>query len=380
MDYHKAKGHFIARHYDKALAFVAWAALLATLVYLTGSLKERSEDQGRFQKKIEGMTRAYPMAVRASLEPYDRVMGTVERPFAMQPVVLEKKTGVALSKSLLVAPERVWCTECQNVIDYAAAQCAFCGADQPEDGVEGWRGDYIEDWWLDRYGFDKNNRYVSQRVLESGFTIKEIYVANSNRVIKSGLSVEDIIEANCDDMMNPANLPNRVKFLYLSADVEAQDFPLALSSKSKAPDGAPRFQFNVRVTNSSFPNMNQSFMVALGKEIGKTGWVVAEAVSREVEEARLGIDGKRTVERYTVTLRKDAKTIVLHERGGPVVSDFTVRMKCTRGDTHTEYVARSGEIFDFDGERYNVVIDDMTLNVVLQCVSDNEEPFALPPR
>jgi hypothetical protein len=331
------------RHYDKVVAVVILIGLLVSLLYLSQSARRVQEDGELFDQGLSALRPLHPEAKAVDPAPYEKAQALLNTPFQMQD---------ATNRPFLVAQERVWCVECRRPILFAAETCPFCNKPQPGPGDGNlWDSDKdgIPDLDERKYGLNPLDPSDVHGDLDNdGFTNLEEHQAGTG-------------------LQDPKSHPPRAAFLRVKA-IAALPFPLVLRGATRSGDGKFRFQINDTVSGQSF------FNVAEGQAIGKTGYTLTQATIKKVTRKVAGHPEPREVDVHVVTLQREGGRPVTLEQDEHTAGDYVVTLVCAKDRAPTDYTARPGEPFTFDGEAYEVMkIDTARQTVVIRRVSDKVE-------
>ena len=326
------------RHYDKVIVVAVLVGLFGTFAMSALSTGENRRDSARFQKQLDDLKPAHPEAQALDEAPLAGIRKLFEEPFAM---------ADATNRPFLVAEERVWCVECRQPIPYAAEQCASCKTRQPADeggADDGWDsdGDGIPDAWENQFKLDQYVADSDKDADSDGFSNLEEYKAGTNP-------------------NDPDDHPSRIGWLRIE-DIKAQPFPFVLKSRMGL-----RYQINANRAGG------QTFTIAKGEELAKSGWVLSETKTRKGVLKRKGMPDREVDLNVVVLTKEGLDPVELVEGEPPPTTDFVVGFVCIRGK-ETRCQARKGETFEFDGENYTVsVIDGARKTVTVSRESDKKE-------
>jgi hypothetical protein len=316
--------------YDKLLALVVLAGLLASVLYLAVEVGMIWTVQKAFEAEIDAMRPKHPDVAMADPVPYERAQRLVETP--------EQIPYAAWTNVWLFVPEtRVWCVDCRMPIPIAAKSCPFCSEEQPVELRERpeYDGDKDEMWdsWERQYGLNP---------FDPSDALKD---ADNDRF--SNLA-EFRGKTNPRD---PNDFPPPEAELCLRA-IQAKPFKLRFMSVSTLPDGSSKFAVNLR-------DNSQTYFIKEGNEV--EGFRV-EKYEPKQEMREVG-GTKRRVNVSVLTLSRGGKMIPLVMGEDVPYNDYTASLFFAL-DRSMRTVSIDQE-FDLVGKKYKVIRIDTKRETVL---------------
>jgi hypothetical protein len=331
----------LIEHYDKVLAVVVLAGLLFSLLWLTSSQERRRLEEKAYQAALDALTPKPLESTGFDLGVYSN---------ALQQLVQPRQIAMGTPDlGLFVTDRRVWCVKCSKPIPYDATNCPFCSEEQPKlaGPVPDTDGDGMFDVWERQYGFDPFDPSDAAGDADGdGF-----------RNVEEFLSKTDPRDAQSH---SPIDVLLRVK------DVVAKRIPLALSGKSRMPDGKVQCQFVQQ------DQERRSFFVrageAISNDLSNTGFVFLEFTERSEKQPHPTLT-EVTVDISCATIKRLADEKVFLLRMNDEEFSETVAELVLPVDEST-YTVVAGGTFTLRDERYNVIsVDSKTQTVVIESAS-----------
>ena len=339
----------LIRHYDKAIAVVVLAVLLASLFVLARSAAESRKRKDRYQADVSGMRPKHAILAPLSIELYEAAQRNLRSPQTLR----QPETGVGL----FVPERRVRCVDCLYPIRSDAKECPYCHAQQPAPVVidknkldsegrgipNGWRMTHFRH----PFAMAEDLSRADDDADGDGFTNLQEYQAGTNP-------------------RDPKDHPDLIE-LMRCREIATRPFPFTLTSAIRMPKGDLQLTFNMR------GNDNTHF-VKKGDPIGKTGLIYSNCTqkSETILDPRVGT---RKVDRYEALLFRpaDGKTFTLRDNDAQAPMEQEVVLTLTAGGKTNEYQVAAGGTLELEGQRYKVDvnpgIDSQHHSVVLENLS-----------
>jgi len=325
----------VSGQYDKLIAGLMAALLLASVVYLGVRLHAVGVEEERTRTKLEQMKPEYPDAAAADLEPYSSAKAKIAGP---------DQIGT-WTNALLVPEMRVWCVDCRRPIELTAKVCPFCKTRQPPPPKEPKDKDQdgILDEWEREHGLNPADPTDAAKDPDGdGFTNLEEFMAEPQTDPQDG-----------DDH------PSYAAKLCVEK-ITATPFRLLFKSVIKLPDGNQKFAVNDQVTG-------KTYFKALDEDI--EGFELHKFEEHFEEETSGGVVLR--VNRSILTLKLADKLIPLTM--GKRVSYVELTVDLLFRPDGSRFTLKMGGIMEVRGKEYKVLrIDSERDSVVLERLSDEE--------
>ncbi len=339
---------FVGRFYDKLIALVAVAALLAAIGTLaTGRRRGAAEEQAYFAR-LDELKPAHPTLDPVSLVAYSNALRHLASPYriAIDP---------GRAAGFFVPESRVWCAsrDCRKPIPVASTNCPVCQTPQPVDPIT--RKDYdgdgggIPDQWENTYGLDP---------LKADDDIKD----------SDGDGFNNLAEFKADtDPLDPKSHPELLGLLRVEK-IEATKLPVKFMAVTRMPNGY-RIQVNVMEPGATQPS---TYFVVTNQMIGKTDLKLLRYI--ETKERRPSPVTKTLMD-FTiqkVQIGRGGKVITLGLGEDASESDYKITFVQTLDGTRFEVAGDGG--FTLDGKQFRVIaVDSQANSVVLRNDADKME-------
>ncbi len=328
------------RQYDKLMAFLALALLLASLVYLAvrvGLIQSMKRD---FDMEMKSLRAMHEKAATVAADVFDAAVAGLDKPVSLGH---QAWTNVAFS----VPEVRVTCTDqrCQRPVPYAAATCPLCLSPQREDKTEveppkDSDGDGMLDDWELQYGLDR-------------------YDAGDAANDTDGDGHKNLGEFLAKtDPTDPASRPPVIDQLRVEK-VSSVSFGILFKSRVTTGKGE-RFGLNYRQAGQI-----KTDFVGVGDTVA--GFLVSkfDHKTRDVDQPY-----KHKQDVSELTLVRGDHTIVLVRGQDYNETEQTAHFVSLFDDA--KYLAKQGEFLTVDGSRYEVIeIDTRGERVVLRPENDS---------
>ena len=333
----------LARHYDKAFAVVVLVALLISLYVLARSAADSKEQKRRYEDGINNMRPRYANLVPQDNDKYDMSVRSL-----LHPPSVRASTNEA---GLFIPQHRVWCVDCMYPIQFAATNCPYCRAKQPDsrggpgpgpvDKESKWRLKYFKH----PFPMAEDLSRPEDDADGDGFTNQQEFLAETNP-------------------RDPKDHPEMTALLHFK-EITTRPFPFVLMGAIKTPDGMLQLMFNMK-------GEDRTYFTKKGEEIGKTGLIYSNCIqkSERVLDPKVGV--YMNVDRYEAQVFRplDGKMFKILDKDPRAVMEQEIVLTLTGGARTTEYRVSTGGTLDLDGQKYKVTvnlgIDDKPTSVVLE--------------
>ena len=294
---------WLSQMYDRVMVVVMLLILLSSALILL--FRIGTERKLLTQGQWDQSTSAPRLAKLVDLVTYKEVLAGLARPFQME----------QRSQRLLTSELRVSCVKCQKPIMFNAAQCPFCGVEQPrvidprdldidEDG--------IKDWWETKHGLNTSDKSDAQNDLDGdGFNNLEEFLAGT-------------------EPADPKDFPSPPAKLRLRR-VVSEPFFLRFQGVNEISAGAFQYQLNLRT-------LERTYFAKIGEDV--QGFKVVEYVP----DAANG---------PTVVLQQGEKKINLVKGKAVQQEEYTAQLIFLLDRTAMR--ARMGDIITLKGQEYKVI-------------------------
>lgn len=318
-------------YYDRGIAGVMVLALLISLLYLAGHVGGTRRKQEDFDRQIESMRPAHPVAAALNTQPYEEALAALAAPVQIP----------AWTNALFVPEPRAWCVACFRPVPYDAVTCPHCDEPVPIDPeVDTNRdldADGMKDVWEDEHGLNPRDASDAERDSDAdGF-----------------LNIEEFRANPPTDPRNPQSFPPIEAKLQVTG-IDADPFRLRFRSLIKMPDGEYKFGINTR-------EQSRTYFVKLGEEVQGFKVEAFEPKSKVMEKGGI----TRRVDLSELTLRRGDQTIVLIKDVDVQYNEYTAHLLFTLDNS--EYAVNVNGTLELRGSTYKVLeIDSANETVVLE--------------
>lgn len=307
----RQRAGWLSRSYDKLLLVIMLLVLLGSSLILIWQISRMQNllNQAQWDHPPSAPHRALPVDVKT----YREILGSLTQPFQLDPKAHRLMTGEV----------RVYCVRCQKPIGYNAAQCPFCGAQQPaiiDPKKLDTDADGIPDWWETKYNLNPMDRTDALADPDGdGFSNLEEYVAGTD-------------PTGARDFPAPA-VKLRVR------RVVSEPFFLRFQGVNEISEGVFQYQLNLR-------SLERTYFVKIGEEV--QGFKVVEYLPKAAPGP-------------TVRLQQGEKSINLIKGMAVQQEELTAQLVFLLDRTPIR--ARVGDVIQLKGQDYKVV--DIGRNAVV---------------
>lgn len=119
----RGMGLWLKRTYDRIIASVVLLALLVSLVMLAANAQMLKGQQAAFDRKLNELKPRYPEAQKADTRLFEASVARLDGPARLE----------SWPSRMLIPELRVSCVNCERPIPYAATNCFYCKASQPDE-------------------------------------------------------------------------------------------------------------------------------------------------------------------------------------------------------------------------------------------------------
>ncbi len=339
---------FVVRFYDKLIALVAVAALLAAIGTLAMGRHRGNADEQAYLARLDGLKPAHPTLEPISLVGYSNALRHLASPYriAIDP---------GRNAGFFVPESRVWCAnrDCRKPIPIASTNCPACGTPQPVElkDVAGYDGDGggIPDKWEIKYNLDP---------LDPADDVKD----------SDGDGFNNLAEFKAGtNPLDPKSHPELLGLLRVEK-IEVTKLPIKFMAVTQMPNGY-RIQVNVLEPGATQPS---TYFVVTNQMIGKTDFKLLRYI--ETTERRPSPVTKTLMD-FTVRkveIGRGGKVITLGLGEDVSESDYKITFVQTLDGTRFEVAGDGG--FTLDGKQFRVIaVDSQANSVVLRNDADKME-------
>lgn len=337
---------FLKRFYDKLIALVAVAILLAAVGTLALGHHRAAADQRAYDARLDALKPDHPTLAPISLVAHSNALRQLAAPYRIS-------IDTGRTYGFFVPESRIWCAyrNCRKPIPADSTNCPACQREQPvQKVVEDSDGGGIPDKWEIKYGLDPFDPADDTKDSDGdGFSNLEEYKAGTNP-------------------LDPKSHPDRLGWLRVQK-IDVVKLPIKFMAVSKMPNGNHRIQINVVEPGATRAS---SHFVVTNQMIGKTDFKLLKYL--EKQERAISPVTKTPMTKVTqkVQIGRGDKIITLGLGEDSSEADYKITFVQTLDGT-TFQTAGDGE-FTIDGKNYRVIaVDNQASSVVLRNDADKAE-------
>lgn len=333
----------IKSHYDKILALLLFAGLVASLLYLAVQVGLIKAKEKEFARKMAGLKPAKEFAEKIDTVPFETGRDAIYNPFLLD-IVSWTNTP------MYEVETRFWCVECRMPVPFEAKVCPHCESAIPIEWESDPEGDNdldgIKNGLEEDYGLDSNDNTDAQKDFDGdGFT-----------------NYEELMADPVTDPKDAAIFPPIWSKVYLDA-IGVMRFKLRFKSSIKMPDGTDKFGLNLQRGDRI-----KTYFVKMGEDV--EGFTLDHYEVKERPD-----DTTITKDISELTLIRGDKKIVLIKNQDIQHDEYLARLIFrVKDQAPVEFVLSVGKTFELRSESYELILIDMTKQtVVIKRLSDGDQ-------
>ncbi len=328
-------------HYDKLIAFVILAVLVASLIYLAVQLGLIQGSDKAFRGKMSAFTPKFPNTEKVDTASFD-----VARKVIFEPYVIDGE--VWSNTPLFVVEQRFWCDSCEKPVAWEAKSCPFCGYEVPEDPEVHPGGDIDGDGLT--YAIEVANQMDPDDASDAGMDFDNDGFTN----------YEELTAEIPTNPRDETDRPPDVQKLKVDA-LGVNPFRLRFKSHIKTLDGSLRFGLNLQKKGKP----PKTYFKKIDGDV--EGFTLVKYEEKIIEDVDTG---KKDISE--LTLKRGKKVIVLVKGQDVQHDEYLVRFYFEPQDL--KIVRAVGSTFDLKEITYKVIsVDISAQSVVIMRLSNSKE-------
>lgn len=328
-------------HYDKLIAFVIFAVLVGSLIYLAVQLGLIKGNEQAFLTKMAEFKPKFENAETVNTAPFDDARKIIFEPFMLT-------VGSWSNSPMFRVEQRFWCTSCEKPVPWEALVCPFCANEILKDPEEDPKGDIDNDGLTfeveEAHGMDPNDPSDAHLDYDNdGFT-----------------NYEELTAVPPTNPRDPQDMPPYEQKLKVDA-LGINPFRLRFKSHIVMPDGSLKFGLNLQKSRG----VPSTYFKKIDEDV--EGFTLIKYEEKIVEDP---VVGKRDLSE--LTLKRGMREIILIKGQDIQHNEFLVRFYFEPLDLR--FIKSPGQEFALKDRSYKVIsVDIPNQSVVIMRLSDNTE-------